>query len=194
MKTIDSNLNVIIKSDKVLFVIISIMFSIIPCALGAWLCLYAPKALWIISYFCFFLALLPIVAWKKYYYRQVILYSDKVSIFYNNKVLTLSKEDVKAITLGVHTIIYMANNKRYVIRYAAITQDDIFKINQTWYCFKYNGDLRFRQYLRIASAVILCLFLFNFATKSGIEYSLVIIAIIAGIFFTIWLINYLFLD
>ena len=194
MKTIDSNLNVIIKSDKVLFVIISIMFSIIPCALGVWLCLYAPKALLVISYFCFFLALLPIVTWKKYYYRQVILYNDKVSIFYNNKVETLSKEDVKAITVGVHTIIYMANNKRYVIRYSAITQDDIFKINPTWYCFKYNGDLRFRQYLRIASAVILCLFLFNFATKSGIEYSLIIIAIIAGIFFTIWLINYLFLE
>ena len=194
MKHIVQKENIIISPDRIIFIIVSLSLFGTLTFLGSVILLYTTTALHIIAFFLFIVGAFPILTWKKYFYRKVVLSKDMISILSDNQQLVYHISDVKAITIGVHVVFYFKNGRRFVIRYCHVSKDDIISINPSWPCFKYNGDLRFRIYQNIASGIILLLFSFCFVTGVDLTYTLLIIAIIGLLYFCVFFANYLFFD
>lgn len=183
-----------ITSDKIVFSIVSFLIVIILILPGVFIFVYAPRALHIVAFFCFAEGMLPILTWKKYFYRKIILSETTAAVLSGSKYQEYHISDIKAITTGMHTVFYFTNGKRYVIRYCQVSPKDILGVNPAWPCFKHNGDLRLRVYQNISAGTILLLFAFCFATGAELTYTLCVIAVITAANLVIFHVNYLFLD
>ena len=188
-------MELVIEPDRIVFITISVLLFFIYSLGGIVVLLYTPRPLHFLAYLFFTNIVLSSLTWKKFFCRKLKLSEHKVTVLSGEKqIAEYNISEVKAITIGMHTVFYLTNGKRYVVFYCQLIPKNIWDVNPEWPCFKYNGDLRFRIFEHIVSGMFFLLFVFCFITNTKLTYTLCIIAI-CGIFrLFVFYINRLFFD
>ena len=186
----------IAATDKRILVIVSIIISSLLILLGCLIFFHTVHAfLRFISYIIWFLSILPFCCWRRGFRRKAVLFPDHVIICNGDKKLCYDNSELKVITIGMHTAIYFPNGRRFVIMFTPITRKMVSGWNNPLIFWGYNGDIRIRNVEKILAVSYIFLFLFHFATGTGVSNFLIwYLFITVSLRFLYWLINYLFLD
>ena len=186
----------IAATDKRILVIVSIIISSLLILLGCLIFFHTVHAfLRFISYIIWFLSILPFCCWRRGFRRKAVLFPDHVNICNGDKKLCYDNSELKIITIGMHTVIYFPNGRRFVIMFTPITQKMVSGWNNPLIFWGYNGDIRIRNVEKILAVSYIFLFLFHFATGTGVSNFLIwYLVITVSLCYLYWLINYLFLD
>ena len=186
----------IAATDKRILVIVSIIISSLLVLLGCLIFFHTHHAfLKFVSYIIWSLAILPFCCWRRGFRRKAILFPDHVIICSGDKELCYDNSELKVITIGMHTVIYFPNGRRFVIMFTPITQKMVSGWNNPLIFQGYNGDIRIQNVEKILAVSYIFLFLFHFATGTGVSNFLIwYLFITVSLRFLYWLINYLFLD
>lgn len=186
----------IAATDKRILVIVSIIISSLLILLGCLIFFHTTHAfLRFISYVIWLLSILPFCCWRRGFRRKAIFFPDHVIICNGDKKLCYDNSELKIITIGMHTVIYFPNGRRFVIMFTPITQKMVSGWNNPLIFWGYNGDIRIRNVETILAVSYIFLFLFHFATGTGVSNFLIwYLFITVSLRVLYWLINYLFLD
>ena len=186
----------IAATDKRILVIVSIIISSLLILLGCLIFFHTTHAfLRFISYVIWLLSILPFCCWRRGFRRKAVLFPDHVIICNGDKKLCYDNSELKIITIGMHTVIYFPNGRRFVIMFTPITQKMVSGWNNPLIFRGYNGDMRIRNVDKILAVSYIFLFLFHFATGTGVSNFLIwYLFITVSLRVLYWLINYLFLD
>lgn len=183
-------------TDKRILVIVSVIVCTLLLLLGGLIFYHSNHPLLrFISCIAWLFSLLPFCCWRRCFRRKIILFPDHIILCDGEKKRCYENSELKAITVGMHTVVYFPGVRRFVVMFTPLTRETILQCRNPRIWWGYNGDLRMRIPGRILAGSYIFLFLLHYAVGTRVSDFLIgYLFITVSLCFLFWLVNYLFFD